>query len=315
MQLAVLKGLKSRVLATMKSGDIEGSFELWVTRTPGYLWALFFRWLHVHPIVVTLLSIVIGAFAGYFFLFDDVWLNVVGMLLLLWANQFDCADGQLARMTGKKTLIGRILDGFAGDVWFFSIYFFICLRLSCVCAPWGSAWGVWIWLVAAYSGFVCHARQCALADYYRNVHLCYALGSEGSELTSSASVLSEMRLLGWNRVDWFHKLYLFFYVAYTRGQERQTPEFQRFKCLVEARYPGGLPMDFRERFRLHSRPLMKYANLLTFDLRVFVLFVTLFVGRPWLFFCFEIVVLEGLRCYTRYVHESFCRCFSNELAG
>ena len=52
--------LKQRVLATMKSRDIEGNFELYVTRTPGYLWALFFRWLHVHPIVVTLMSIVIG---------------------------------------------------------------------------------------------------------------------------------------------------------------------------------------------------------------------------------------------------------------
>ena len=33
-------------------------------------------------------------------------------------------------MTGKKSLLGRILDGFAGDVWFFSIYFFISLRLT-----------------------------------------------------------------------------------------------------------------------------------------------------------------------------------------
>lgn len=54
-------------------------------------------------------------------------MNLIGMFLLIWANWYDCADGQLARMTGQKTLIGRILDGFAGDVWFFSIYF------SCAC--------------------------------------------------------------------------------------------------------------------------------------------------------------------------------------
>ena len=60
--------LKERVQATLKSEDTEGTFELYVTRTPGYLWALLFKKLHIHPIAVTLLSIVIGALAGYFFL-------------------------------------------------------------------------------------------------------------------------------------------------------------------------------------------------------------------------------------------------------
>ena len=127
--------LKERVQATLKSEDTEGTFELYVTRTPGYLWALLFKKLHIHPIAVTLLSIVIGALAGYFFWWDDLYMNLIGMFLLIWANWYDCADGQLARMTGQKTLIGRILDGFAGDVWFFSIYFFLCLRLTGN-APW-----------------------------------------------------------------------------------------------------------------------------------------------------------------------------------
>ena len=113
--------LKERVQATLKSEDTEGTFELYVTRTPGYLWALLFKKLHIHPIAVTLLSIVIGALAGYFFWWDDLYMNLIGMFLLIWANWYDCADGQLARMTGQKTLIGRILDGFAGDVWFFSM--------------------------------------------------------------------------------------------------------------------------------------------------------------------------------------------------
>ena len=76
--------LKQRVLATMKSEDTEGAFELYVTRTPGYLWALLFRSLHVHPIAVTLLSIVIGASAGYFFYFQD---------LRMTSSEWDCLSG------------------------------------------------------------------------------------------------------------------------------------------------------------------------------------------------------------------------------
>ena len=59
--------ITDKVRATLKSQDTEGRFELYFTRTPGYLWALFFKALHVHPIAVTLMSIVIGAASGWCF--------------------------------------------------------------------------------------------------------------------------------------------------------------------------------------------------------------------------------------------------------
>lgn len=305
--------LKERVLATMKSEDTEGAFELYVTRTPGYLWALLFKRLHVHPIAVTLMSIVIGALAGYFFWPDNLYMNLIGMFLLVWANWYDCADGQLARMTGQKTLIGRILDGFAGDVWFFSIYFFLCLRLTPETAPWGGTWGIWVWLLSAYSGFHCHAKQCALADYYRNIHLYFLKGEAGSELDTYAQQRALMRSLPWNRKEWFHKIYLYFYGNYTRGQERQTPKFQKFYALVRQRYADGIPQSLKERFRAASLPLMKYANILTFDARVIVLFLSLFINMPWLYLAFEVIVLEAVRYYTRHTHETFCERFAKEI--
>lgn len=306
------KTLKERVLATMKSEDLEGPFELYVTRTPGYLWALFFNKLNVHPITVTLVSIVIGAASGFFFWPKHIGLNALGMLLLIWANWFDCADGQLARMANKRTLIGRILDGFGGDVWFFSIYFFICLRLTFELAPWGSDWDIWIWLIAAWSGLHCHAKQCALADYYRNIHL-YFIGSTGSELARSETERALMRSLTWNGKEWFHKLYLYFYGNYTYSQEKMTPKFQRLYALLQERYGNEFPQELRNRLRLDSKPLMKYANILTFDTRVIVLFISLFIGMPWLFFAFEILILEPLRFYTRHRHESFCERYIKEL--
>lgn len=298
--------LKQHVLATMKSEDTESAFELYVTRTPGYLWALLFKALHVHPIVVTLISIVIGAASGYFFYFDDLCLNAVGMLLLVWANWYDCADGQLARMTDQRTLVGRLLDGFAGDVWFFCIYLGLALRLT-------PTWGIWIWFLLAYSGFVCHARQCALADYYRNIHLWFLQGGTNSELDTSEREDRRYHELHWCRGEWFEKLYLFFYRAYTRAQEGQTPRFQAFRSRLQQVYGNHIPDDLRRRFRQRSLPLMKYANMLTFDLRVGVLFLSLLVGKPFLFPLFEIGVLEPLRFYTRRRHEAFCQTFLNEI--
>ena len=289
--------LKQRVLSTMKSRDVESDFELYVTRTPGYLWALFFRKLHVHPIAVTLMGIVIGAASGWFFYSTDLRLNLIGMLLLIWANWYDCADGQLARMTGQKTLVGRVLDGFAGDVWFFCIYLAILLRL------WPQ-WGIAIFLLEAWAGLYCHTRQCAIGDYYRNVHLWTLFGGSGSELDSSAQVQARMQRLRWCSSQWFEKLYLFFYARYTRGQERQTPEFQKLRPLME-RQPLG--SDIRNVFRQESKPLMPLCNILTFDTRVIVLFLSLLVGLPWIYFIFEATVLEAVRYLLIHRHESLCR--------
>lgn len=296
--------LKQRVLSTMKSREVESDFELYVTRTPGYLWALFFRWLHVHPIAVTLMSIVIGSASAYFFLFDDICYNLIGMLLLIWANWYDCADGQLARMTGKKTLVGRVLDGFAGNVWAFFIYIALLLRM------WPE-WGITIFILESWAGFYCHSRQCALADYYRNIHLWVALGKGDSELDTSIEQQRRMESLRWNRKEWFEKFYLFFYVRYTRSQERQTPEFQLIKPLLDK-----LPVDnpIRQQFRKESLPLMPLCNILTFDTRVGVLFLSLLVGHPWIYIIFEITVLEILRFYTRHRHEALCHKLHQKLS-
>lgn len=296
--------LKQRVLSTMKSREVESDFELYVTRTPGYLWALFFRWLHVHPIAVTLMSIVIGSASAYFFLFDDICYNLIGMLLLIWANWYDCADGQLARMTGKKTLVGRVLDGFAGNVWAFFIYIALLLRM------WPE-WGITIFILESWAGFYCHSRQCALADYYRNIHLWVALGKGDSELDTSIELQRRMESLRWNKKEWFEKFYLFFYVRYTRSQERQTPEFQLIKPLLDK-----LPVDnpIRQQFRKESLPLMPLCNILTFDTRVGVLFLSLLVGHPWIYIIFEITVLEILRFYTRHRHEALCHKLHQKLS-
>lgn len=293
--------------ATFKSQDTEEWLDIHFTRPLGLLWARFFNRLNVHPNVVTILSIILGVLAGYMFHFTDIVHTVVGILLLVWANLFDSADGQLARMTGKKTRWGRILDGFAGDLWFFAIYFAICVRTQGEPMPFTEEqWGVWIWLTAAFSGFVCHAKQCQLADYYRNIHLYFLKGESGSELDSYAKLRAELRRLD-PKKDFVWMAFLYFYGNYTRSQEKLTPRFQAFRAKLAGRYGNGaLPDGLRAAFRTESLPLMKYANFLTFNSRAIVLYVTLLLGQPWLYFVFEIVVMNLVFFYMRHRHEAAC---------
>ncbi len=300
--------LINNVRATLKSTETEGPFELYVTRTPGYLWACLFRWIGIHPVVVTLMSIVIGAASGWFFYSEDLKMNLIGMALLVWANWYDCADGQLARMTDKRTLIGRILDGFCGDVWFFFIYLFLCLRMQHHLIPFTQMqWGVWIWLLGAWAGLRCHGRQCAIGDYYRNIHLYFLLGSERAELDSSSAIKEEMKALRWNSREWFHKLYLYFYARYTGSQEAQVKIFHTMMQSLKDKYGNDMPQPLRDEFCQGSRPLMPLTNVLTFDTRVGVLFITIALGVPYIYFLFESIVLEAVRFYAIRRHETLCQ--------
>ena len=113
---------KPTLESTLKSLDTEEFIDIHFYRPIGYRWALLFNKMGVSPNAVTIASIVIGVAAGICYYPTDLAINILGMLLLVWANSYDSADGQLARMTGKKTPLGRILDGAAGDIWFITIY-------------------------------------------------------------------------------------------------------------------------------------------------------------------------------------------------
>ena len=56
-----------------------------------------------------------------------------------------------------------------------------------------------------------------------------------------------------------------------------------------------------------SRPLMAYTNLLTFNSRAIVLYITALLNCPWVFMLFEIVVLTSLYIYMHHSHERLCK--------
>lgn len=286
--------------STLKSADTEEFLDLIFYRPIGYRWALLFNKLGVTPNAVTIASIFIGIAAGICFYFEDWRITLAGVLLLIWANSYDSADGQLARMTGQKSDIGRALDGVAGDFWFVSIYVAICFRLF-------PQWSWWIWVLAAFAG-MCHSKQAAMADYYRNIHLFFLKGKAGSELDNSVQQKEIYYSLPW-KGNLINKVYHYFYSGYTASQEKTTPKFQRFYATVRQQYGDTVPGWLATEFRNGSKPLMKYTNILSFNTRVIVLFISLFFNLPWIYFIFELTVLNALLVYMVHKHESLSNKF------
>ncbi|MDE5903125.1 MAG: CDP-alcohol phosphatidyltransferase family protein [Muribaculaceae bacterium] len=300
-----LTDLKREYKASLKSSDTEETFDLIFYRPIGFFWAKLAARLGVTPNAITIASIIIGIGAGVAFYFNDFWINVAGALLLMWADSFDSADGQLARMTKQYSRIGRILDGLSGDIWFVCIYAAICLRENVTSHFFMEHTWV-IWVLAAVTGAF-HAIQAAMADYYRQFHLYFVKGEEGSELETASRLWDKFHSLSWRR-DFWQKLVLMFYTNYTVGQEKRTPSMQRLRRSLAAVYGGKIPLAFREKFRAASKPLMKYTNILSFNTRCFALFAAILIFRmPWLYFAFELVVLNIILVYMMVRHERICR--------
>lgn len=296
---------KTGLQASLKSSDTEEWIDLLFYRPIGYRWAILFEKLGVTPNAITIASIFLGVASGFFFYYNDLLLNLVGMCLLVWANMYDSADGQLARMTGQKSELGRILDGVSGDLWFISIYVALCLRMT-------PEHGIGIWLLAAVAGFA-HSKQAAMADYYRNIHLFFLKGKSGSELDNSKQQRELFASLSWKK-DFVRKTFLWFYGNYTASQERMSPAFQRFFKALKATYGEVHPKSLGEEFRKGSLPLMKYTNILSFNTRVIALFVSLMCNVPWAYFVFELTVLNVLLVYMILKHEALSRKMYQKLS-
>ena len=323
-----LKDLKKRYMATLKSSETEDWLDYRVVRPFSYLWALFFAKFNIHPNTVTILSMIIGVASSVFFMhgsyyyegWNGLWLNIIAILLLCWADIFDCTDGQLARLTGKKSRMGRILDGMAGFVWFIPIYVLLMFRFY----NHHSLEFGWLGIadteqnaliataivtaLALYSGFVCMGPQQRLADYYIQIHLFMLKGEKGSELDTSEQqqkVYDETPTEG-NRL-W--KYFLKTYIDYTRKQEKSTPAFQKLMATLREKYDsaGNMPDEIREELLRESRCIMPWNAMLTFNFRTGMFFLFCLIDLPACNFLFEIFCMGLLTyCINRH-HEAFCR--------
>ena len=306
--------LKEEYQASLKSSDTEEWFDLHFHRPLGFLWAKFFAKLGVSPNAITIASIFMGVAGGIMLYFHQphlAWLNWVGMLLITWADTFDSADGQLARLTQQYSRMGRILDGVSGDLWFAAIGFALVFREldfgDSLLGNYFASHEWQIWALGILSG-ASHALQAAMADCYRQFHLFFLKGKQGSELESAANLKEQYHRLEWGKNFW-SKLPLFFYSGYTSNQEHMTPNMQRLRSALNERYgEDGVPSEeFRNYFRQLSLPLMKYTNILTFNTRIIACFISVIINMPWLYFVFEIVVLNILLIYMVLRHEGICK--------
>jgi hypothetical protein len=326
--------MNEKVQSTLKSSETEDWLDYHFVRPLSYYCAVGFAKLGVHPNMVTIMSMIIGAASTYFYAhgcyyyegMEGLVYNLIAIFLLIWADIYDCTDGQLARMTGKKSQMGRILDGAAGFVWFVPSYLglvyrfynyhdieFSWLDIDNTMDNTYIATGV-VFVLALISGFLGMGGQQRLADYYIQIHLFFLKGEKGSELDNSAQQQKLYDETPWKgNLIW--KYFLKSYVGYTQKQEKATPEFQKLMGKLKDKYGSvdKIPAEVREEIHRNSLAIMKWNGLLTFNFRSGMFFIFCLLDIPVANFLFEIIGMSLLTYYINHRHEAFCKKIAQNL--
>jgi len=154
-----------------KPRAVEEAGDIYLIRPLGYLFVQILRHTPVTPTMVSFLSVFAAWYTAWLYyrsnsLGGDAALALLAAFMFLVHSALDSADGQLARVTGRTTELGRIVDGFCDSLSFLAIY--AAIVLSCwkrigdyqvIILLFGAA-GVWL-----------HSVQSSLTEFQRTLYL------------------------------------------------------------------------------------------------------------------------------------------------
>jgi len=337
--MASKKSMNESFLASMKSTEVCSWFELNVMRRTGFYLAWFANKLGIHPNTITILSMILGAGSTWFFMSGSwyygygeqgdkmlgVAFNIIAIGMLFWADVLDNTDGQLARLSGKRSRVGRILDGAAGFVWMIPIYLGLAWRIyqhhSMEFGWFGIddtprnalIYGLAVLALTFYSGFVGCGGQQRVGDYYMQVHLLFSKEANGTELDSSEQQQQAYDQLPAD-AKWWERLFMKNYINYTKTQERTTPKLQKLLAKLKEKYGSvnNMPESLRQQLHDYSLPII-HLDFTGFSYRALSLAFFVLIDFPLGQFLFESIVLGLGTLYTIKRHEAFCEKVTREL--
>ena len=217
----------------------------------------------VSPDQVTVVCLLIGLVAGHLMVYNSVRLNALGLGLFIVSDVFDSADGQLARLRGTSTRLGRILDGVADSGRFLNLYIHLMIRLML------AGWGAWAVILVAVAG-ISHSLQSAAADFIRQAFLELGEG-EGAELDLLGEEPNPLVGGFWRR-------------AIMRGYHdyltRQARMFATTVALIRNARAHGTTPDSRAAYRAIQQPPVTWCALVAQNIRFLLLAITVVPGWP-----------------------------------
>jgi hypothetical protein len=260
---------KNEFQKSIKSLDTEEKLDLYFYRPLGFVIAKVAFRLNLTPTQLTLIGLALGIGSGFFlYRIEDPLALLLGSTLFVLAGIFDSSDGQLARLGGKSTKFGLVLDGVCDNIVFGSAYVAGVLAMAPI-------WGHWaLWPVALLAG-LCHSLQSSMLDFYNREYLVFGLGKEAywnptwNEQKLEASASNRSGWIASLRSSWIWQQQLL-----TTRTDRQRLAWREL-----SQRKDGLGPEFRRRYRAQQLSQLRLWRLMGANFHTICLILFFFLGR------------------------------------
>ena len=256
-----------RTLA-FKAFEIEELTDIFFFRPCGWIIARGARALRMTPTHLSITGAMIGV-AGGVLLYDQTR-GLLSFGLLILSEIVDSADGQLARLTGEFTELGRVIDGLGDYVRRGAIYIAIAAGMI----DRGGSSSILVWMLLAG---IANAIQSQMYDYHRTTYV--RVVAEGGAPDNGAT-----KVPSWIR--WL-------YSGYLTMQRWLIGQHGKVEGALAARAVAGRVREedkvrYRECF---YRPVRGW-NLLGSNTGLYALGVLIWLHRVDLFFAFMLLPMN-----------------------
>lgn len=241
----------------------------------------------IHPNLVSITGMVFGGLAAWAYFYYSQWeMALAGFLLMIGWHVMDGADGQLARLTGKTSEIGKALDGLCDHLTFALVYISLGWAAAPVFGP--VAW--WLMVLAGVS----HVVQASTYEFQRQMYDYWVFGKE-----SAHPVMPEEFRQGMKGKKGFSRFFGGALLTYLSIQSRVAGADPRLIAQFECMKEEGEGKKVSEVYRSTNLSAVKTWSILCSNYRTIAIFIACLAKNPLYFFLFEIgflnVALVSLR--------------------
>lgn len=239
------------------------------------------RW-GVHPNLVSVTGMILGAVAAWAYFNYQQWeFAVLGFAMMFGWHVMDGADGQLARLTGKTSEIGKVLDGLCDHMSFTLVYAAIATAITIEQTA-------LIWIPAALAG-MSHIAQSSAYEFQRQSYDYWVHGKSSARVVTSAEVREDM-LQKSGAARAFARMNLTYVTVQERFSAHDAALFSKLKELQSTN--AETFAHVRDLYRSINMPAVRRWSMLSSNYRTLIIFLTAVSGVPAVYFWFEIVVLN-----------------------
>ena len=261
---------KNEFWKSIKGFDTEEKLDLYFYRPFGFLFAKIALHTGISPTQLTIAGMLLGVSSGYFFIQNEnSQALAIGSILFIIAGVLDSADGQLARMGGKSTRIGIVLDGLCDNLVFATVY--ISSTLTIV-----PQWGWKIWPIAVFAG-VCHSLQSSILDFYNREYLYFGYGkTDGGYWNDTLEEATRDRANANTREEKFFWSLRFSWVwQQNKFCGRKLSDRLYWKTLVL----GKNSEAFQAEYRNQNRTILRFWRLMGPNFHTILILIFVFLRR------------------------------------